>query len=233
MRHSTSIVTAVFGIAFAAIANLAWATAASTSGPWYSPTVSLQMYSVSLGVAAILAMIIAIVASGHASRTDEALRDLNRQIAIMRGPSRSVEDSLIPRGGSIEFSLDDVLQELDAGGAETTLVAEKLGHDGLVQLSSVPAAERREILRGLIAQRMVLQSLLSRVRIAVAGPLLGSVLFVAISASMLIGAEGFAQRNYQLNTALLLLLGYGWPVLVAWGAAAMMLLHGPSGRRTP
>ncbi|OGS59947.1 MAG: hypothetical protein A3K59_05340 [Euryarchaeota archaeon RBG_19FT_COMBO_69_17] len=229
MSLRASVLTAGFGIAFAIIANLAWATSTSTSAPWYSPTVSLQMYSVSLGVAAILAMVTAVVASGYASRTDEALRDVNRQIAVLREPAR-LSNVGLPDDRRIDVDIEQVLRELDAPPTATALVAERPADDILMP-SRVEAAGRTKAVRALLEERMALQTLRSGGRIAVAGPLLGFTLFVAISSSMLIGAEGFALRNYQLNTALLLLLGYGWPVLVAWAVAAMMLLHGPSGRR--
>ena len=42
---------------------------------------------------------------------------------------------------------------------------------------------------------------------------------------MLPGSGSFAQTHFQLNTGLILFLGYGWPFLVAWSIAAIALLH--------
>ena len=35
----------LFAVALAVIANLAWATAAATTGPWFSAAVSIQVYA--------------------------------------------------------------------------------------------------------------------------------------------------------------------------------------------
>src|SRR5438046_9390359 len=47
------------------------------------------------------------------------------------------------------------------------------------------------------------------------------LLFLGISGAMLPGAEGFAESHYILNTALVLFLGYGWPILVGWTAVGL------------
>jgi len=59
----------------------------------------------------------------------------------------------------------------------------------------------------------------------VAGPLAMFLVFISIAGAMLPGSGAFAQTHYQLNTGLVLFLGYGWPFLVAWTVAAIALLH--------
>ena len=59
----------------------------------------------------------------------------------------------------------------------------------------------------------------------VAGPLAVLLIFISAAGAMLPGSGSFAQTHFQLNTGLILFLGYGWPFLVAWSIAAIALLH--------
>ena len=59
----------------------------------------------------------------------------------------------------------------------------------------------------------------------VAGPLAVLLIFISVAGAMLPGSGAFAQTHFQLNTGLILFLGYGWPFLVAWSIAAIALLH--------
>jgi len=63
--------------------------------------------------------------------------------------------------------------------------------------------------------------------LTLAGPLAMFLVFISISGAMLPGSGEFAFANFQLNTALILFLGYGWPFLVAWAIGALVLLHAP------
>ena len=59
----------------------------------------------------------------------------------------------------------------------------------------------------------------------VAGPLAVFLIFISVAGAMLPGSGAFAQTHFQINTGLILFLGYGWPFLVAWTVAAIALLH--------
>ena len=59
-------------------------------------------------------------------------------------------------------------------------------------------------------------------RRALAGPAIVAGIFVTISAAMLpaVGADGFLQTNYKLNTALILTMAYSWLGLAFYWAAS-------------
>jgi hypothetical protein len=59
------------------------------------------------------------------------------------------------------------------------------------------------------------------VRSYVAGPAALAILFLAISGAMLPGTGGFLQTYHQLNTTLILGIGYGWAGLGAYTIAAI------------
>src|SRR5438094_160500 len=71
---------------------------------------------------------------------------------------------------------------------------------------------------------------------AYAASLVGAVVVaiaLAAAAAMLPGSDGFAASQYQLNTALLLFLGYGWMFLVFWAVMALSMLTARALRETP
>src|SRR5438034_13323 len=70
----------------------------------------------------------------------------------------------------------------------------------------------------------------ARIWAGVAGPMAAGLLFLGISGAMLPGAEGFAESHYILNTALVLFLGYGWPILVGWTAVGLWFARVQEGR---
>src|SRR5437763_585328 len=60
--------------------------------------------------------------------------------------------------------------------------------------------------------------------------LVAILLFLGISGARLPGAEGFAESHYILNTALVLFLCYGWPILVGWTAVGLWFARVQEGR---
>src|SRR5438445_670613 len=59
---------------------------------------------------------------------------------------------------------------------------------------------------------------------SIAGPIVVALLFAIAAGAMLPGAETFAGSHFQLNTALLLFLGYGWMFLLLWAVLGLSLL---------
>src|SRR5207249_12287846 len=64
VRQRLVIATLLFLGAFAVIAQLAWNTAESTGGPWFSTSISRELYSSTLISATILVAILAAMAAG-------------------------------------------------------------------------------------------------------------------------------------------------------------------------
>jgi hypothetical protein len=233
-----AVLAAVFAILFAVIANLAWATAITTTSPWYDASVSLTVYAIGCVVPALLAMVLVTSASRHASDLEASLRQVDRRVALVRA-------KLAPRAGRSPPDPTDVdLEEPDLGtisdgltarGSSMLISLEKKGHDTLVPVagtvSSSVSTATTEALRQRVGERIVLREALARVWATAAGPVGACLLFLAIAGPMLPGSNGFAAAHYQLNTTLVLFLSYGLAPLVAWAVVALGLF-GTSAKRT-
>jgi hypothetical protein len=203
------ILTVGFGILFIAIADLAWLTAIGTTAPWFTSSTSAQMYTTTLTTATLATLVLAALAASRLASLEAKARDASR--------------TADPQGASASPA--------QIGGMETLGRNRPMSPEGLPVQMSFPGAriarlsgiERRadpmvgEALRR--ARRLVWQT--------VSGPLTVFLLFIALSGAMLPGSSGFAQTHFEINTGFVLFLGYGWPFLVAWTIAAIVLLHGP------
>ena len=231
-RLRPSVVTAGFAVLFAVIADLAWATAVATTSPWYDAAVSLQVYSVAILVASLLAVVLVLSASRRASVLDASLHRLDQRIALFR--SGLVAEPLLVRDRSGPDAADiegDPRRSAD-GGSRLAVPADKEGHDSLIEMPDVPPAPRGDrtkvaLLRRLVRGRIALREARARVWTTVSGALAVSLVFLAVAAPMLPGSEGFAAAHYQLNTALILFLSYGLVPLVAWAVVSLGLLERP------
>ncbi len=226
------LVTGLFVVAIAVVANLSWATGIGTQAPWFSPTVTLQVYSFSLLTATVVALALAVVAQGRAAYLEDFLREIESRMAAI-GELGSSPNGNSPTTLRIDPATDDdvdeLLLELEAAGPEPMVQTEPVrsaSFGGSDTTSGITTRGKTEVLRGLRADRRAAQIARARVWPSVVGPVLLSIIFVAISGAMLPGSEGFAARNFQLNTTLILFIGYGWAILVAWAVAALFTLGG-------
>lgn len=224
-------VTLVFVAAFGIIANLAWATAAPTTGPWFSPAVSNSVYSTTLLAGTILVVALAALASGHAALGAREIRALELRIGILKGGAPS-SGSGIDIDRDIEDTLDEIAAAVPEGGPLTPVISlERDAHDTLVSVTTESKASRQEVLlRELTRARAAVYHAGKRVWSAVVGPIVMGGLFLGIAGVMLPGTEGFAEYHYVLNSTLILFLAYGWPFLVAWTAVSFALArpHNPA-----
>ncbi len=239
-RLRPSIVAAAFVILLAVIANLAWVTAVSTTGPWFSATVSLDMYAVTLIVASLLALGIVLFAATRATALDASQHGLDRRIALLRGsavrpgmpPGRPV-----PLPPELRADIDAEPDDLVAGDEVAVVGLEKKGHDALVELpsmvASASAAAKTDVLRDLVRERVALREARAHVWTTALGPAAMAILFLAVAGPMLPGAEGFAAAHYQLNTTLILFLAYGFAPLVAWSVIGVGMLATLGRRSAP
>lgn len=225
-RLRPSVLTAGFAVLFAVIANLAWATAIATTGPWFDAGTGLAVYSVALVLATVLVVFLVQQATARISRLDASLVRLDRRIALLRAAPRG-------RPSRDHGELRIEVGERADGGARAVLRGDKEGHDSLVRLpaESRPAAgsARTELLRQMSRERVAIRAARGQVWSAVAGPALTSILFLVIAGPMLPGSGGFAAAHYALNTTLILFLSYGIAPLVAWSALALILIGSPAG----
>lgn len=227
------ILTVGFGIVFIAIADLAWLTAIGTTAPWFTSSTSAQMYTTTLTTATLATLVLAALAASRLASLEAKARDASRT-ADPQGASASPAqiDGMETLGRNRPMSpegLDQILAELGQFAEEPRVeVRERPGRPVQVsfpgaRIARLSGIERRadpmvgEALRR--ARRLVWQT--------VSGPLTVFLLFIALSGAMLPGSSGFAQTHFEINTGFVLFLGYGWPFLVAWTIAAIVLLHGP------
>lgn len=225
MRRGPAILTGACGILMVAVANLAALTGIGTRAPWFSATVSLQAYSLSLAVAAILTGLLAAMAASRAFQLDEILRTVEVRLAEARDAGFVLPDGAplrepVSGGSSGHRNANNILDEL-----------EELAPPPVVRLETRQAIEGARSAKRpgytvqlLMVQHQALQSAREAVWGTVASPIFVSIVFLVIAGIMLPGSEGFAVSNFRLNTTLILLLMYGWPILVAWAAAAVALL---------
>ncbi len=215
-----AVVTIAFAAALVAIADLAWATAVATSEPWFSPAVSSQTYIVTLIASTVLVVGLAIAASLHIVSIGHAVADVDQRIAMIRGSARAEMQSLAPierADPDVEDELDDILGAMERDVA----LVEVRPSPSVVVPTAGTMLGARSLLRELVSERLAVRRSVSGVRWAIAPPIAAAILFGAIASAMLPAVDGFALFNYRLNTAFLLFLAYGWPVLVAWAVIAV------------
>jgi hypothetical protein len=227
------VLTVCFGIVFMAIADLAWLTAIGTAGPWFKAETSSQVYTATLTTATIATLILASFATSRLSHLESRTggggdRDSDGIAPEPEPPVDLTNRVLVPEGPTQDpDGLDQILAEIGRFAAGPVVeVREKPAvrlTPGPLSPSSpvmtVEGSRDRRPSRTLVrrARRLVWQT--------VAGPLIMFLIFIGISGAMLPATGGFAQEHYQLNTGLILFLGYGWPFLVAWSLAAIAVLH--------
>ncbi|MCI4371669.1 MAG: hypothetical protein L3J78_03370, partial [Thermoplasmata archaeon] len=137
--NRTWIVTIVFGVIFVAIANLAWDTAIATTGPWFTPGVTLQTYSITLIGALLLAFGVAAVAANRVGHYDSLLRSFDMRISAVKAlaasrAKASGKDAGEPR--TVDQEINEVLGDLE--GVASDSVRSETGHaDSLVQLDEI------------------------------------------------------------------------------------------------
>lgn len=87
---------------FAIIGYLAWRTALGTTGPWFSPTISQQVYSSTLISATVLVVGLVAFASAQAAAAARETRALDLRIAILRGSGVTQLPGVIDTSGDLE-----------------------------------------------------------------------------------------------------------------------------------
>jgi hypothetical protein len=229
------VLTVGFGIVFMGLADLAWLTAIGANSPVYTSSTSAQMYTATLTTATIATLILASFATSRLGHLELRLPEEGAQES--EAPHAEAEPAndlanpvFMPKGGSQDpDGLDQILAEIGRY-AEGPVVevrekpAVRLTPAPLSTASVAPTSTRPERARGSQsrasvrrARRLVWQT--------VAGPLAMFLVFIAISGAMLPATGGFTQTHPQLNTGLILFLGYGWPFLVAWAVSSIAVLH--------
>ena len=234
LRTRVIAATLLFLGAFAVVAQLAWVTAEDTSGPWFSPAISRDVYSTTMIAATILVAALAALASGQAAAVARESRALDLRLGILRGSGVIASSS----GGidvdrDIEETLDEILEGVGDPMAPMVMV-DREAHDTLVSVATETRGLRQDVvLREVARARASLHRASQRIWAPVAGPVAAGIAFLGIAGAMLPGAEGFAEAHFVLNTALILFIGYGWPFLAGWTAVGLALARVHDPKRLP
>lgn len=232
MRLVAFVGSVVFALAIAVIANLAWATGLGTSAPWFSSAVSGQTYGVTLLVGSIVAISLAITATGRAAQFDEALRALNLRIEALRDAAGVVtpgdmEEDPLPDG--VPDRIDAVLDDLQSYAASPVVEVGQAHPNTVVRVpeesTGVQDRPHAGLYRELRAQRARIRAARGQIWAIVAGPIAAATVFIGLAGAMLPGSEGFAAANFRVNTALVLFLGYSLALLVAWAVFSLAMVQ--------
>ena len=225
MRVRPIYVTFLFLGLAAVTANLAWATAINTTGPWFSPPVTMQVYSVALIAGTALAVLLTAFATSRAAALDREIRTLDTRVEILR--SLVGLDESPKRQADGNPGVDADLRVILGSIREANVVRTGGGQESLLAVPEIMGIEdpgsRAIALAHVSGQRTLFEKARRAVWRTIAGPVLLGVLFVAIAGAMLPGSEGFASAQFQLNTLLVLFVSYGFGILLAWSLVAIAM----------
>ena len=189
------------------------------------------VYFATLIAATLMVFGLAAIASMQAAFASRDLRALDLRIAILRGSGVGSGIAGIDIDQDIEETLDTIMGPPEPDGPSTLVAVTRDGHDSLVPVPASVAHGRAEVvLKELSRARTLLVHASERVWGAVTGPIVTGGAFLGIAGAMLPGSDGFAAVHFQLNTTVILFLGYGWPFLVAWAVSGLALARGQNQR---
>jgi hypothetical protein len=217
-----------FGVLFLIVGVATWQyvqTSPDATVVWFDAFHTWWIYFVYMVVGAVF--LVGIGGLGLSIRSSFAaqIRDLDARLgAMVRGSSGGLPpplpDTMNVRD-TVDRDIDELLESLSEVEATATRESQRLDQDdGSMQGSYIPEdsglAEKRE--------RLVLRRrYLSRFLI---GPSIVAALILGVSGMMLPGYGGFAQAAYQVNTAVILGIGYSWTIVGTYIAATVYALVG-------
>ena len=151
-RQRLIVATLLFLGAFAVIAQLAWNTATATSGPWFSPAISRDVYSTTMIAATVLVAVLAALASGQSASAAREARALDLRLNILRGSGVIVSGSGgIDIDADIEDTLNEILGGVD-GSAAPMVTMDREAHDTLVAVTAEGKALRQDVVLREVAR---------------------------------------------------------------------------------
>jgi len=227
------LVHSAFAIVFAFIAIFAWATAEGTTLSWFSPDLSSQAYVASLIGAVVVSIALATATVSHLGRLEDARRGIALRIAEMpeagllpTGEATLVTSQAITMMPPSDEEVDDLLTTLatPVSGAPPGMEIEITGTLVEVSAALTAARTRKELMKALLIERARVEAAREAAAPSIAGPIVIALLFASMAGAMLPGSDAFAASHFQLNTGLILFLGYGWMFLVLWAVLALAML---------
>lgn len=225
--------SAIFGVYFLLMAIIAWYSG-QTLGYVYTASITQFSFTVYLMTGAIFLVGLAAAAVLGARSLDARI---DRLEGVQEAEEEYVEEVVVEEtsdevppplpdpapaaGDHVDRDIDELLvslqeMEQDAGTSEAPEETEP---------SAAPRTVARAAPRSVDA-RLLAKLKRKRAGIAAyfAGPCLAAVGTIGLSAAMLPGSDGLLQSSPNLNTALLLGLGYSFVGLAAYVAGSVLLL---------
>jgi len=223
-----------FGAYFAIVGIATWLFARTLTFPWYQADLTRWVYTTFMLVAAIFLVGMGGLALSIRSSFTRQIREIDARLgAVVRGSSQDSMPPPLPETqevpDTVDRDIDELLESLSEVEATATQESQAMdagdgsGRGSLVEGDDSGPGTRRE---RLVQRRKFLGRYLF-------GPVLVAAFIVGLSGMMLPGADGFAQTNYQLNTTLILGIGYSWVGVGLYVAATVYGLVGTpeDGRR--
>jgi hypothetical protein len=234
-RQRLIVATLLFLGAFVIVAQLAWTTAEETSGPWFSPAVSRDVYSTTMIGAILFVATLAILASAQTAAVAREGRSLDLRLAILQGSGVTAASGGIDIDRDIEDTLDEILGATSEMATPVVTVQKESQTSTHISLSTTEGKILRQdvVLREVVRARAALEKASARIWTSVAAPLAAGIAFLGMAGAMLPGAEGFAETHFVLNNAVVLFLSYGWTLLAGWAAVGLGFAHTSEGRHAP
>lgn len=228
-----TLINFAFAALFAVLATFAAATAAGTTGPWFSVEVSSLVLQTSIFTAILVAFVVVGFAATHVARLEEARRSIDLRVSMIpesihlpTGAEVTITPDIVRTIPPSDEEVDELLTTLATPSANAFPQEEIEVAATLVEVSAAltAARTRKEVLKALLRERARIQADRARVAMTVAGPVVMALLVAAMAGAMLPGVQGFADANFRLTTGLILFLAYGLAFLVSWALAVLVVL---------
>ncbi len=226
--------TIIFGAFFLVMAALA-GYAGATLGYHYSPDITRWTFAAYLITAGVLLAGTAVAAVLSMRYLDDRIEKLERleapepegmeEVVIEETVSEDVPPPLEDtpsQGDHVDRDIDELLVSLqqmeDEAGSEEA-------EEAAAPVRETRGSAAKAVVRRAPSARL---EMLKRKRDGIhhyfAGPALAAVAIIGLSAAMLPGSDVFLQSYSELNTALLLGIGYGYAGVACYLAASIVLL---------
>ncbi len=211
-----------FGVYFIVIAFVAWGYAQS-QGLWFPPDITRWVYTTYMLVAAIFLVGLGGLGLSVRRSFTRQIHELDRRAGSSRNPGSEglpppLSETTVVKD-HVDRDIDELLESLSE--IEQTTAQEAAAMDlGIPE--APPMAGPRD--PASVAQRERLVQRSKQLGRFVLGPGVAAALILGISGMMLPGADGFAQSQFHLNTALILGMAYSWIGVGGYIAATVYAL---------
>ncbi len=214
-----------FAVYFLLIIYIVWETARSTTGPWYDQASTQIIYQTNL-IAGALLLAGLLVVSATAGRKTIIVRGAGLNPEVSYPSAGDPHPTAQGEGENPRLSVD-VSEDLQSDIEWLDREIENEFRSLFLTQQEPKSEQAASHAPGSRNLRLVTVSD-SSTFVAVVGPAILAMSYLAISAIFLPGAGSFLTTNFQLNTAAILALSYGWPGLGMYTLLSVYLALRPA-----